>query len=84
MPSPCEPEGSQGLGVVDGRYVLSYEPEPIVPISDWLALQKRFAHLLRPENAQVVADIQEAVETEWDSLVARCGTGATAVAPGDR
>jgi pyruvate ferredoxin oxidoreductase beta subunit len=70
--------------VVDGRYVLSYEPDPIVPISDWLALQKRFAHLLRPENAQVVVDIQEAVEAEWDSLVARCGTGATAVAPGDR
>jgi pyruvate ferredoxin oxidoreductase beta subunit len=59
--------------VVDGDYRLTYTPAQPVPVADWLALQARFAHLLRPENAAVVADIQAQVEREWDELVGRCG-----------
>jgi pyruvate ferredoxin oxidoreductase beta subunit len=59
--------------VVDGDYRLTYTPTQPVPVADWLALQARFAHLLRPENAAVVADIQAQVEREWDELVGRCG-----------
>jgi pyruvate ferredoxin oxidoreductase beta subunit len=59
--------------VVDGDYRLTYTPTEPVPVADWLALQARFAHLLRPENAEVVADIQAQVEREWDELVGRCG-----------
>jgi len=59
--------------VVDGDYRLTYTPAQPVPVADWLALQSRFAHLLRPENAAVVADIQAQVEREWDELVGRCG-----------
>jgi len=59
--------------VVDGDYRLTYTPTRPVPVADWLALQARFAHLLRPENAAVVADIQAQVEREWDELVGRCG-----------
>jgi pyruvate ferredoxin oxidoreductase beta subunit len=59
--------------VVDGQYRLSYEPRELVQVRDWLALQGRFAHLLRPENAAVVAGIQAGVEADWESLVARCG-----------
>ena len=58
--------------VVDGDYRLTYTPTEPVPVADWLALQARFAHLLRPENADVVADIQAQVEREWDELVGRC------------
>ena len=58
--------------VVDGDYRLTYTPTRPVPVADWLALQARFAHLLRPENADVVADIQAQVEREWDELVGRC------------
>ena len=58
--------------VVDGDYRLTYTPTQPVPVADWLALQARFAHLLRPENAEVVADIQAQVEREWDELVGRC------------
>jgi hypothetical protein len=36
--------------VVDGRYRLSYVPEQVVPVANWLGLQARFAHLLRSEN----------------------------------
>ena len=59
--------------VVDGDYRLTYTPAQPVPVADWLALQSRFAHLLRPENAAVVADIQAQVEREWDELIGRCG-----------
>ena len=62
--------------VVDGDYRLTYTPTQPVPVADWLALQARFAHLLRPENAAVVADIQAQVEREWDELVGRCGVVA--------
>jgi pyruvate ferredoxin oxidoreductase beta subunit len=59
--------------VVDGDYRLTYTPAQPVPVADWLALQARFAHLLRPEHAAVVANIQAQVEREWDELVGRCG-----------
>ena len=38
--------------VVEGRYELTYEPPEVLPVADWLALQGRFAHLLKPENAR--------------------------------
>ena len=43
-----------------------------MPVEDWLALQKRFAHLLRPENAAVVDEIQAQVDEDWAALVERC------------
>ena len=58
--------------VVDGVHRLTYEPERPVPVTDWLALQGRFAHLLRPENAAVVEQIQAQVDADWQELVARC------------
>ena len=59
--------------VVDGSYRMTYVPPTVLPVADWLALQGRFAHLLRPENASVVDRIQAQVEEDWESLVARCG-----------
>jgi pyruvate ferredoxin oxidoreductase beta subunit len=66
--------------VVAGRYRLDYVPEKPVPVAEWLSLQKRFAHLLRPEHADVVAEIQARVEEDWSALVSRCsavGAGST-------
>ncbi|HET6641961.1 MAG TPA: thiamine pyrophosphate-dependent enzyme [Gaiellaceae bacterium] len=59
--------------VVDGGYRLTYEPEKPVPVEEWLAHQKRFAHLLRPENRPLVEQIQDRVDEDWAGLVARCG-----------
>jgi pyruvate ferredoxin oxidoreductase beta subunit len=58
--------------VADGRCRLTYVPPEPVPVRDWLALQGRFSHLLRPENAGVVAQIQARVEEDWAALVERC------------
>ena len=58
--------------VVDGCHRLTYEPEHPVPVAEWLALQKRFAHLLQPENRGRLAEIQAQVDADWDALIARC------------
>jgi pyruvate ferredoxin oxidoreductase beta subunit len=59
--------------VVEGRYRLTYEPGRIRPIEDWLRGQKRFAHLLQPDAAGAVVEIQRVVDEEWESLRRRCG-----------
>jgi pyruvate ferredoxin oxidoreductase beta subunit len=47
----------------------------VVPIDDWLRSQKRFAHLLRPEQAAVVEEIQRRVDADWEDLLRRCQGG---------
>jgi len=64
--------------VVDGTYRVTYEPEEIVPIEEWLRPQARFAHLLRSENAQIVEEIQRRVTSEWEALLNRCEGGVPA------
>jgi pyruvate ferredoxin oxidoreductase beta subunit len=64
--------------VVDGTYRLTYEPDEIVPIEEWLRPQARFAHLLRPENAQIVEKIKRQVTSEWEALMNRCEGGVPA------
>jgi pyruvate ferredoxin oxidoreductase beta subunit len=62
--------------VVEGEYRLTYEPEHPVPIEDWLASQKRFAHLLRPENRELLDRIQDQVDADWTALADRSGRRA--------
>ena len=59
--------------VVDGRYRLTYEPKKPAPIEDWLRPQKRFAHLLRPENRELLEQVRRRVADDWAALVARTG-----------
>jgi len=58
--------------VVDGQYRLTYEPHERVPVLEWLRPQGRFAHLLAPERAADVQQIQDQIDADWDALVARC------------
>ena len=58
--------------VVHGRYRLTYEPERVVPVEEWLKGQARFAHLLRPENRYLVDSIQAEVDEDWRTLLERC------------
>jgi pyruvate ferredoxin oxidoreductase beta subunit len=58
--------------VVDGSYRLTYRPDKVVPVEEWLAPQKRFAHLMRPENHPIVEEIQRRVDVDWATLLARC------------
>jgi pyruvate ferredoxin oxidoreductase beta subunit len=61
--------------VVDGCYRLTYQPERVVPIEDWLRSQKRFSHLLHPERADLVEEIQRRVDADWEDLLRNCQGG---------
>jgi pyruvate ferredoxin oxidoreductase beta subunit len=61
--------------VVDGRYRLTYQPQTVVPIEDWLRPQARFAHLVHPEAESLVTEIQQRVDTEWEDLLRQCQGG---------
>jgi pyruvate ferredoxin oxidoreductase beta subunit len=63
--------------VVDGRYRVTYRPEKVVPVDEWLAPQKRFAHLMRSENRPLVEEIQRRVEADWEALLGRCSTDSS-------
>jgi pyruvate ferredoxin oxidoreductase beta subunit len=58
--------------VVDGDYHLTYSPPKIVDVEEWLRPQKRFAHLLRPENRELVDEIRSQIERDWLALLERC------------
>ena len=67
--------------VVDGTHRLTYEPAERQPIERWLEGQSRFAHLLRPENAALVDEIQQSVDRDWAGLRARCRTDEKGAQP---
>jgi pyruvate ferredoxin oxidoreductase beta subunit len=60
--------------VVNGRYALSFEPDPVIPVADWLRLQARFAHLLQPQARPVLDRIQAQVDADWRELLGRCAS----------
>ena len=55
--------------VVEGRYRLTYVPEEIRPVADWLRPQKRFAHLFTPAGKPLLREIEERVAWEWAELL---------------
>ncbi|WDC85099.1 thiamine pyrophosphate-dependent enzyme [Caloramator sp. mosi_1] len=59
--------------VENGVYKLNYKPAEKKPITEWLKLQGRFKHLLKPENEHIVAKIQEEVDRRWERLLELCG-----------
>ncbi|MFH0771417.1 MAG: thiamine pyrophosphate-dependent enzyme [Candidatus Omnitrophota bacterium] len=52
---------------------LSYKPATKKPLIDYLKTQVRFRHLLRPENASIVEEMQKRVDEDWAALLKRCG-----------
>ncbi|MFQ5872548.1 MAG: thiamine pyrophosphate-dependent enzyme [Dehalococcoidia bacterium] len=58
--------------IEQGRWKINYRPRQKKPITEWLRLQGRFAHLLKPENQELVEEMQKAVDCEWESLLAKC------------
>ncbi len=58
--------------IIDGRWQLNYIPEEKLPITEWLCLQKRFAHLFEPANKELLIEIQQQVDEDWEKLLRRC------------
>ncbi|MDD2201804.1 MAG: thiamine pyrophosphate-dependent enzyme [Firmicutes bacterium] len=62
--------------VEEGEYKLTYRPKEKKPVEDWLKRQGRFRHLFKPENAEILKEIQEDIDTRWARLLAKCGEEA--------
>jgi pyruvate ferredoxin oxidoreductase beta subunit len=58
--------------VIDGEYSLTYNPNPKRPVKDWLDSQGRFKHLMTPENAPIIDQMQTWVDLQWQRLLERC------------
>ncbi|MDR0357578.1 MAG: pyruvate ferredoxin oxidoreductase [Clostridiales Family XIII bacterium] len=61
--------------VIDGEWVLNYEPKKKLPVKEYLAMQGRFKHLFKPENEHLIDEIQDGVDCRWEELRSLCGIG---------
>lgn len=57
--------------VDEGEYNLTYEPKEKLPVEEWLKPQKRFAALFKVANRDVVDEIQNDVDEDWEELKAK-------------
>lgn len=55
--------------VMNGRYKITYKPKEKKPITEWLKMQGRFAHLLKPGNEPLLKSIQDEVDRKWEILL---------------
>jgi pyruvate ferredoxin oxidoreductase beta subunit len=58
--------------VVDGKWILSYQPKNKLPIEDYLRPQGRFDHLFKPGSEWMIKELQAMVDKKWESLLYRC------------
>jgi len=52
---------------------IAKRPELKKPVSEFLKLQGRFSHLMKPENADRLAEMQEGVDRYWEKIKKLCG-----------
>jgi pyruvate ferredoxin oxidoreductase beta subunit len=62
--------------VTDGDWKLSRKPKEKKPVADFFKPQTRFRHLLKPENADLLKQIQDEVDKRWHRLLLKCGESA--------
>lgn len=55
--------------VVDGKWIVNYEPKNKLPIEEFLKLQGRFKHLFKPENEDLIVKFQAEVDKRWEDLL---------------
>ena len=62
-----------------GEYMLSpqsktiaLKPERKKPVEEYLKTQRRFRHLFKPENKQIIEEIQSEVDRRWQKLLKAC------------
>ena len=61
--------------VIDGEWVLNYEPKKKLHVSEYLEKQGRFDHLFKPGNEHLIEQIQDDIDARWEELKYRCNEG---------
>jgi len=71
---------------VNGEYILSpqskgvaLKPERKKPVTEYLKMQRRFAHLFNPKFQQMLGEIQEDIDKRWNKLLKKCNVTITKV-----
>lgn len=59
--------------VENGVLKITYKPKQKRPIEDWLKMQGRFKHLLKPENKALLDKLQKNIDAEWERLLSLDG-----------
>ena len=58
--------------VVEGKWILSYEPKKKLPVEEFMRLQGRFKHCFKPGNEWTIEAAQDYVDRKWEELLTRC------------
>lgn len=58
--------------VVDGKWILNYEPKKKLPLENFLKKQGRFKHLFKPGNEHLIEAFQAETDRRWEELLTRC------------
>lgn len=56
--------------VVEGKVRVTHKPRNKKPVVEFLKAQGRFRHLFRPENEEILEQIQAEVDRKWEELLA--------------
>ena len=55
--------------VENGVYRITYKPAKKLPVEEFLKTQKRFKHLFKEENKDLIQEIQKEVDKKWEYLL---------------
>ncbi len=58
--------------VIDGKWILNYEPKQKLPVEDFLRPQGRFKHLFKKGNEHLLESFQNEVDKRWNELLEKC------------
>lgn len=58
--------------VIDGKWILNYEPKKKLPVEDFLRPQGRFRHLFKKGNEHLLESFQNEVDKRWNELLEKC------------
>lgn len=58
--------------VVEGKYILTYKPKAKKPVTEYLKLQGRFAHMFKLGNEWMIEEVQKEVDRNWEELLQLC------------
>jgi pyruvate ferredoxin oxidoreductase beta subunit len=57
--------------VENGKYTINYKPKDKKPVEEWLKQQRRFEHLFKDENREIIGRLQDYVDERWNELLKR-------------
>ncbi len=58
--------------VIDGKWILNYQPKNKLPLEEFLKKQGRFKHLFKAGNEYLIEAFQQEVDRRWEELLNRC------------